>query len=180
MALLTFDNPPAVKCLNWRDELEFIYKPWPWYVVGPIIGLFVPLMAVLGKKLGISSNLKHLCAVALPTDKSPYLQYSLKDFHWSLWFFAGLFFGGALGQFMLSDTSVVMFPDSYFSAVGLFILFAGGLVIGFGTRYAEGCTSGHAISGLSNLQWASLFATISFFVGGLSMRLINQLMGGAL
>lgn len=160
--------------------LEIIFEPWPWYVVGPLIGFFVPLMAILGKKLGISSNLKHLCAVALPKGNSPYLQYSVKEFYWSLWFFGGLFLGGAAGHFLLSDGSVVMLPDSSFSMFGLMLLFIGGVSIGFGTRYAEGCTSGHAISGLSNLQWASVIATVSFFVGGLTMRGVNFLAGGGL
>lgn len=164
----------------WRIALEKIMEPWPWYVVGPLIGLFVPVMAILGKKLGISSNLKHLCAVALPSGRVPYLQYSLKEFHWSLWFFAGLFLGGAVGQFALAEQPIVMLPEQYFSASGLPVLFLGGLAIGFGTRYAEGCTSGHAISGLSNLQKASLFASVSFFAGGLTMRLVNYLLGGVL
>ncbi|MBN2339930.1 MAG: YeeE/YedE family protein [Deltaproteobacteria bacterium] len=160
--------------------MDFIFKPWPWYVIGPLIGLFVPVMAMLGKKLGISSNLKHVCAIVLPTSKTAYLQYSLKEFHWSLWFFAGLFAGGAIGQFLLSDVPIVMLPPNYFSVSGAALLFVGGLAIGFGTRYAEGCTSGHAISGLSNLQKASLVASVSFFAGGLSMRAVNALFGGVI
>ncbi|MBN2716603.1 MAG: YeeE/YedE family protein [Deltaproteobacteria bacterium] len=158
--------------------LDAILHPWPWYVVGPIIGLFVPTMAILGKKLGISSNLKHLCHLALPVGKIPYLQYSLKEMHWSLWFFAGLFLGGAIGQFALSDVPITMLAGSSYSAMGLMGLLLGGVAIGFGTRYAEGCTSGHTLSGLSNLQVASLVASVSFFAGGLAMRLLNYLLGG--
>jgi uncharacterized membrane protein YedE/YeeE len=55
------------------------------------------------------------------------------------------------------------------SVKGILILLIGGLLIGFGSRYAGGCTSGHAISGLSNLQWPSLIAVIGFFTGGLIM-----------
>jgi uncharacterized membrane protein YedE/YeeE len=51
----------------------------------------------------------------------------------------------------------------------VYLLLVGGVLIGFGTRYAGGCTSGHAISGLSNLQIPSLKAVIGFFIGGLIM-----------
>jgi hypothetical protein len=157
-----------------------ILNPWPWWVVGPLIGLFVPLMAVLGKKFGISSNLKHACALLLPRKNVPYLQYSMKEFYWSLWFFTGLFGGGIAGQFLLSEHPILMLPQIAFSATGVGVLFLGGLFVGFGTRYAEGCTSGHSIAGLSNLQKAALVATVSFFVGGLFMRLVNYFLGGVL
>jgi len=49
------------------------------------------------------------------------------------------------------------------------MLVGGGILIGFGTRWAGGCTSGHAISGLSNLQLPSLIAVIGFFIGGIIM-----------
>jgi uncharacterized membrane protein YedE/YeeE len=68
-----------------------------------------------------------------------------------------------------------LLPDAIFSMEtlqtpkGFAILLVGGLLIGFGTRYAGGCTSGHAISGLSNLQLPSLVAVIGFFIGGLVM-----------
>lgn len=160
--------------------MDQLLNPWPWWVVGPLIGLFVPLMAVLGKKLGISSNLKHACAVLLPTKNVAYLDYSMKEFVWSLWFFAGLFAGGFLGHFFLSNGQTVLLPETAFSVGGTTLLFAGGILVGFGTRYAEGCTSGHSISGLSNLQKAALFATLSFFAGGLFLRFLNWILGGVL
>ncbi len=160
--------------------MKSILQPWPWWVTGPLIGLFVPLMVVLGKKLGISSNLKHACAMLLPTRNVSYLQYSVKDFVWSLWFFAGLFAGGLVGQAFLSDGSVALLPVSLFSVRGASILFVGGLLVGFGTRYAEGCTSGHSISGLSNLQKPALIATLCFFAGGLVMRGVDAILGGVL
>ncbi len=60
-------------------------------------------------------------------------------------------------------------PENALSAVNLLIMILGGLLIGFGARWAGGCTSGHAISGLSNLQLPSLIAVIGFFIGGLLM-----------
>ena len=158
--------------------MQHLLEPWPWWVVGPLIGLFVPLMAVMGKKLGISSNFKHACAIVLPTKNVPYLQYSMREFYWSLFFFAGLFAGGFIGQYWLSNRGTPMLSSEAFSVGGTTLLFIGGLLVGFGTRYAEGCTSGHSISGLSNLQKAALYATLSFFAGGLFMRLVNGALGG--
>ncbi|PHI20914.1 YeeE/YedE family protein [Lewinellaceae bacterium SD302] len=59
--------------------------------------------------------------------------------------------------------------DNVFTLRGLIVLVGGGFLIGFGTRWAGGCTSGHAISGLSNLQLPSLIAVVGFFAGGLVM-----------
>ena len=53
------------------------------------------------------------------------------------------------------------------SLKGFILIIVGGFMVGFGTRWAGGCTSGHAISGLSNLQLPSLVAVIGFFIGGL-------------
>ena len=58
---------------------------------------------------------------------------------------------------------------SLFTIRGLIIIIGGGFLIGFGARYAGGCTSGHAISGIANMQLPSLIAVIGFFVGGLIM-----------
>jgi len=59
--------------------------------------------------------------------------------------------------------------ETLFSIKGLIFFVLGGFLVGFGTRYAGGCTSGHAIMGLSNLQWPSLIATCCFMVGGFAM-----------
>lgn len=59
--------------------------------------------------------------------------------------------------------------DKLANPLVLLMLIGGGFLVGFGTRYAGGCTSGHAISGLSNLQVPSLIAVVGFFIGGLTM-----------
>ncbi len=175
--------------------LEFITKPWPWYVAGPIIGLMVPLLLVFGNKsLGISSSLRHICAMCAPLNIK-YFKYDWKSEKWNLFFVAGIVIGGFLGnqfmvdkaQFGVSQATIeslkaigvkdfgMLLPGDIFSWGGLFtvrgliFIVLGGFLVGFGTRYANGCTSGHSISGLSNLQFGSLVATISFFVGGLVM-----------
>ena len=59
--------------------------------------------------------------------------------------------------------------EAVLSLKGILILSIAGLLVGFGTRYGGGCTSGHAITGLSSLQLPSLIAVIGFFIGGLIM-----------
>jgi uncharacterized membrane protein YedE/YeeE len=173
--------------------MELIRKPWPWYVAGPLIGLTVPALLLLGNKsFGISSTLRHICAAAIPANIS-FFKYNWKRESWNLFFVAGIAVGGFIGTFLLvnpdaiviasstkndlaalgiSDFSGLM-PSDLFSVAnilslkGLVFMIFGGFLVGFGTRYAGGCTSGHAIMGLSNLQWPSLVATISFMIGGL-------------
>ena len=175
--------------------LEFIRQPWPWYVAGPLIGLTVPTLLLIGNKsFGISSSLRHICAACLPANIS-FFKYDWKKEAWNLFFVAGILIGGFLATYFLSnpndmviasatetalrafgiqDFTGLMPADLFataniFTLKGLFFFVIGGFLVGFGTRWAGGCTSGHAIMGLSNLQWPSLVATISFMVGGFAM-----------
>lgn len=175
--------------------IEFIKEPWPWYVAGPLIGLFVPLLLIFGNKnFGISSSLRHICAMCVPMDIK-YFKYDWKSEKWSLFYVIGIMIGGFLSsQYLMSSENVNIslktvedlkalgvtdfssyLPADIFSwneilsLKGLVFMVIGGFLVGFGTRYANGCTSGHSISGLSNLQFSSLVATVSFFVGGLIM-----------
>lgn len=173
--------------------IELLSKPWPWYVAGPIIGFSVPLLLLLGnKKLGVSSTLRQICAACIP-GKIPFLQYDWRKDSWNLFFVAGILLGGFIGGSILNNPEPInlsastvaylkanglhnpqgLMPDELFnvSAIttwkGTILMLVGGFMVGFGTRYAGGCTSGHGILGLSALQWPSLIATLSFFVGGI-------------
>ena len=175
--------------------LELIMKPWPWYVSGPLIGLTVPLLLLLGNKmLGISSSLRHTCAAVLPAN-IPFLKYNWKEEAWNLFFALGMIIGGFIGGVLLNNGEPVnispetvqdiealgihsfdgLIPsDVYnwsalFTLQGFVVIVLGAFMIGFGSRYAGGCTSGHAIMGLSSLQFASLITVIFFFIGGLLM-----------
>ncbi len=172
--------------------IEFLKQPWAWYVAGPLIGLTVPALLLLGNKsLGVSSSLRHVCAACIPAN-IPFFHYDWKKEAWNLVFVAGIVVGGLIVASFLSNPAPVvlnpklvselngygmteqhsLLPEQLFSwqqlftLKGLFFIVFGGLLIGFGTRYAGGCTSGHAIMGLSNLQLPSLLATISFMAGG--------------
>ena len=175
--------------------LEFFRQPWPWYVSGPLIGLMVPILLIAGNKsFGISSSLRHICAACIPS-KIPFFQYDWKKEVWNLFFVAGILIGGIvvatflqdpdpvkvnpalvteLNQYGISDYRGLVPPDlfnwdSLFTARGFILMIVGGFLVGFGTRYAGGCTSGHSIMGLSNLHLPSLIATMCFMAGGIIM-----------
>ncbi|MBB5234710.1 hypothetical protein HNQ09_002153 [Deinococcus budaensis] len=174
------------------ELLDFLRSPWPWYVGGPLIGLTVPLLLWLGNKsFGISSNLRHACAILLPERVRPgFFRYDWRRERWNLVFAGGLILGGfvagalladpeparlsAAGAQSIRDLGVELRPGlvpaelTDLGSPGVWLLLAlSGLLVGFGTRYGGGCTSGHAITGLSTLQAPSLIATVSFFVGGI-------------
>jgi uncharacterized membrane protein YedE/YeeE len=175
--------------------IQWLQKPWPWYVAGPLIGLMVPALLLIGNKnLGISSSLRHICAACLPA-RIPFFQYNWKKEAWNLFFVAGVLLGGyiaaqlltspepvqvnekllaELQQYGITDHNTLVPVDifnwaSVLTLKGFLLMVFGGFLVGFGTRYAGGCTSGHAIMGLSNLQWPSLVATCSFMAGGFIM-----------
>ena len=175
--------------------IEWIKNPWPWYIGGPLIGLSVPLLLIFGnKRLGVSSSLRHVCAICFPANIQ-FFKYDWKREMWNLFFVFGIAAGAFLAATFLSDHQPInvnpklvselkeygindyskLAPldifnwSSLFTVKGFVLMVAGGFLIGFGTRYAGGCTSGHSIMGLSNLQWPSLVATICFMIGGIVM-----------
>ena len=157
--------------------MNLLTDPWPWYVGGPLIGLTVPLLLLgIGKPFGISSSLRHLCSACLPKSKLAYLrENNWLEESWNLFFVAGVLISSCLAMNVFATDSFALLPEHYRSPQGLAMLFAGGLLVGFGTRYADGCTSGHSIMGMSSLKWPSLGATLSFFVGGLVLTGIKSL-----
>ena len=172
--------------------MNIFTQPWPWYIAGPLIGLMVPLLLLLDNKpFGISSTLRHICAACIPT-KAKFFDYDWKKERWNLVFALGMIIGGciagcifrnpnpiAISQSATNDLQALgvtdfsgLIPTDVFNfhalltLRGFILMVMGGFLVGFGTRYAGGCTSGHAIFGLSNLQWPSLVATCCFFAGG--------------
>jgi uncharacterized membrane protein YedE/YeeE len=126
------------------------------------------LYILSGKAFGISSSLQHVGAICAPRANLSYLrQYSWRTHGWNLIMVIGIIIGSAIATSWLSAEPVEFLPDSYHSAGGIVRLALGGVLVGFGTRYAGGCTSGHSITGLANLNWPSLVASISFFIGGI-------------
>jgi uncharacterized membrane protein YedE/YeeE len=175
--------------------IEVLAAPWPWYVAGPLLGLVVPLLLLVGgKTFGVSSNLRHLCAATVP-GKADFFRYDWKGAGlWNLTFIAGTVLGGVLAATLLAggdpaiDLAAATVQDlralgvtdftglvpsglisfgALTTPAGFLAVVGGGFLVGFGARYAGGCTSGHAISGLAAFEGASLIAVLGFFAGGL-------------
>jgi len=176
--------------------IEFISQPWPWYVAGPLVGLVVPMLLLAGGRMfGVSENMRHFCAAAIPGNIS-FFKYDWKTAGaWNLTMILGALIGGFIAATWLGNPEPIalaeatktdlaqlgitnfdgLVPESIFSwsglssMKGLLLIVVGGFLVGFGSRYAGGCTSGHAIMGLGNLQLPSLIAVLGFFAGGLLM-----------
>ena len=171
-------------------------QPWPWYVSGPLIAFIMFILIYFGKTFGMSSNLRTFCAIGGAGKKVEFFDINWRDYKWNLLVVLGAVIGGYIAHFYLSvPTNIDMNPDTVknladlgfdnagktllpmelyswdavLSLKGISILLIGGFLVGFGTRYAGGCTSGHAITGLSSLQLPSLIAVVGFFIGGLIM-----------
>ena len=161
-----------------------------------MIALILFLLLMVGKNFGMSSNLRTLCTLCGAGKTTDFFKFDWKSQKWNLIVVLGAIIGGYVGaNFLSNTTAVVLNPETIsdlktfgFESAGaaylptemfattalgslknLVLLVLGGLFVGFGARYAGGCTSGHAISGLSNLQLPSLIAVIGFFIGGLTM-----------
>lgn len=148
--------------------MEAVLNVWPWYVTGPLLGLFVPFLLIAANKvLGISSSFEHICSLVLNTKKFAASGYKASANRWKFFFVIGIALGGLTAKLFLGSGAVPFLPQEYYTLKGLVFLFAGGFLIGFGSRYANGCTSGHTIAGISTLQLSGLIATLSFFAGGL-------------
>jgi uncharacterized protein len=175
--------------------IDLIKEPWPWYIAGPMIGLTVPALLILGNKtFGISSSLRHICAACVPAG-IPFFTYNWRKEMWNLLFVLGVTIGGFVGTYYLANPNTIVISEATQSDLaalgitdfsdlmprdiftweklatskGLLFFVLGGFMVGFGTRYAGGCTSGHAIMGISSLQWPSVLATIFFMIGGFIM-----------
>ena len=176
--------------------MNVFFQTWPWYVSGFLIGMIMLSLIFFGKQFGMSSNLETLCSMSGLGKKVAYFNFDWKTNKWNLTVVLGAMLGGFIAVNYMSDpTNVAINPTTieHLATIGIdapngklapnvlfgnqifespksiLILLVGGILIGFGTRYAGGCTSGHAISGLSNLQLPSLKAVIGFFIGGLIM-----------
>ena len=174
--------------------LHYLSRPWPWYVVGGLLGSVAPLLLLAGnRQLGVSGNLRTICAAILPGNVE-FFKYDWKESGaWNLAFAVGIIAGGFIGGFVLaapanatlSPAAQAMFqtlglhnlstllPPEIFSVKGLMtlkgfaIMIGGGFLVGFGSAYAGGCTSGHGISGVANFEIPSFLAFAAMFGAGM-------------
>lgn len=175
--------------------MELLSQSWPWYVSGPLLALIMFLLLWAGGNFGVSSTLRTVCSMSGVGKKIPFFNFDWKSQIWNLIFILGAIIGGYIAGAYLTNPVPLQIAqetvqdlaqlgiafdgslapkslfnwDSLLTLQGFLVLVVGGFLVGFGARWAGGCTSGHAISGLSNLQIPSLIAVIGFFIGGLVM-----------
>jgi len=176
--------------------MDFILQPWPWYVAGPVLAFAMYLMFFFGEKFGVSSNLETICAMSGAGKWVDFFKFDWRKNKWNIAFIIGIIIGGfitnqwlnlsdsiILGQQTIQDLAEIginnagetylpteiFSMDSLFTLKGFLVLISAGILVGFGARYAGGCTSGHGIVGLSNLATESYIAVAGFFIGGLTM-----------
>ena len=147
--------------------------PIHWAVAGlGIAGVTLALLLLANRRLGISTGLEDICGLVLP---APYFKRAAvrSGSGWRLPLLAGLVLGGFLSAALSGGWEPTWALGVFDRAIGVgpmgkvAWMFAGGLCIGFGTRLAGGCTSGHGIFGLANLELPSLLATLSFMAAGI-------------
>ena len=176
--------------------IHFLSQPWHWSISGLMIVVNMFLLIYFGKRFGVSSSFRAMCSIGGARRLADYFDYDWKSHDWLLLFALGAIIGGVLAGQVFPNPEPVLISQStvsslanmgvsqagnelvpislfnletLFSVKGFVLFVIGGFLIGFGTRYAGGCTSGHAITGLSNFQLPSLVAVIGFFIGGLLM-----------
>ena len=178
--------------------IDFLSNPWPWFISGPMIALVMFLLLWVGENFGVSSTLRTICSISGASKHSSYFDFDWKSQTWNIIFITGSVIGGFVAStYFQSPESLSISTntindlaelginfnsdivptelfnwDSVSTLKGFLIMILGGFLVGFGARWAGGCTSGHAISGLSNLQTPSLIAVVGFFIGGLIMTFL--------
>jgi uncharacterized membrane protein YedE/YeeE len=176
---------------------DFIAQPWPWYIAGPLLAFVMFILLYFGHEFGISENFRLMCAADGADKMNEFFKIDWRTGEWNLLVALGAVFGGYLASHYfigtqgdiahISNATVQSLNNINIKATegkvplipefiswkglttwqGLLMIAGGGFMVGFGARYAGGCTSGHAISGLSALQLPSLIAVVGFFIGGL-------------
>jgi len=178
--------------------IDLLSNSWPWYVSGPLISMIMFLLLWAGGSFGVSSTLRSICSIGGAGKHSSFFDFDWKSQRWNLVFIVGAMIGGwlattffvnpqplALSESTIQDLAALNISfdgglapkelfnwESLLTFKGFLVIVLGGFLVGFGARWAGGCTSGHAISGLSNLQLPSLIAVIGFFIGGLVMTFL--------
>lgn len=178
--------------------LDIIQQTWSWWFSGALIAGIMFLLLFFGQSFGFSANLRTICSAAGCGKSVKFFDFNWRSQIWNLVFLIGAVIGGFIAnQFLSSGNPVVISENTIsdlaklgmaaptsaqppelfsmnaaFTIKGFLVLAIGGLMVGFGSRYGGGCTSGHAISGLSDLQLPSLIAVIGFFIGGLAMTFL--------
>ncbi len=180
---------------NVQTIVEILQKPWHWSLAGVMIALILFLLTYLGRSFGVSASFKTICNAFGLGKKYEYFDFDIKNDFWQIAFLLGVLLGGLISVTILYNPEPAKisqatidhlatdfgwnYPqgDGYlpvdvfniYNWKAIVIALVGGAFVGFGARYGNGCTSGHAITGLSHMRLPSLITVIGFFIGGLIM-----------
>jgi len=165
---------------------------WSPYAVGVGIGVLSWLsFLILKKPLGCSTAFAKTSGMIERLFRGPdvglkpyYQKINLKiDWQWML--VLGMVFGAFFSSILSGDFSFQWVPPLWFSAFGntpilrVLVALIGGIFLGFGARWADGCTSGHGISGTLQLAVSSWISTLAFFFSGILVaHLLFRVIGG--
>ena len=156
-------------------ELKNMNILLPWYISGPLIGLTVPLLLIVNEKqFGTSSSFRFIGSKLFK--KTKYFIYKNEIDAWQFHFAIGLVISSIIIPTLIDIENISKIEENstyglinkkIYDFSNIFIFFIGGMFIGYGSRYANGCTAGHCIMGISQFSLSSLISTVSFFIGGL-------------
>lgn len=166
--------------------MEWIFlKQWSPYAVGVGIGVLICLTFLLSDRpIGCSTAyartsgmIERLFRGAVVEGKPYYKQFPLViDWEWML--VAGAVIGGFLSAVLSGDFRIEWVPAKWMETFGTspllrcFSAVIGGILVGFGARWAGGCTSGHGISGTAQMAVSSWMAVVCFFIGGIASAML--------
>jgi uncharacterized membrane protein YedE/YeeE len=156
----------------------------PWYIAGPLIGLIVPALLILREKqFGMSSSFSYIIALILP--KNEYFKSARTSSNWQFHFGLGVLASAILSHYFISPEDIIVqdlgvhgayLTKSVYETDNLLAFLVSGILVGFGARYANGCTAGNCIMGVSQFSVSSIIATVAFFVAGvITAQFINPL-----
>lgn len=165
-------------------------EPWPWWLGGIVIGLLVPFMYYfLNTAFGVSTGYGNLVKLFMPHTKLKWLNsetYS-QIFNWRFFFILGIIGGAFLSArtsgmaFFTADMGLFTQSVEWSMALKTIWFLFGGFLLGFGSRVAGGCTSGHSIHGIANFHLSSILATVCFLIfGTIAVFFINNMILGGI
>lgn len=163
--------------MNWLLDVQ-----WSPYVVGIGIGILSWFTWLISKQpIGCSTTFARTAGMiekafrGKKVEDKPYYQEVKPLIDWQWTFVLGIVFGALLSALLSGDFQLLWIPSTWALTFGasmplrLFVAFAGGILLGFGARWADGCTSGHGISGTMQLALSSWISAVCFFISGILM-----------
>jgi hypothetical protein len=163
--------------MNWLTQAQ-----WSPYIVGAGIGVLSWITWLISNEpIGCSTSFSRIAGMieklfrGKKVEKKLYYQEVKPEIDWQMMLVIGVVIGALISSLLSGDFRLQWIPSVWSLTFGdnmvlrLAAGFAGGILLGFGSRWADGCTSGHGISGTMQLAVSSWISAICFFIGGILM-----------